>query len=158
MRKIALIILAITTIPTYATTMCAKNDTVAVILDPSIIATDSGSDATLGTWWAQFPFGRVSGIVAYINRSCTHGEIVSNLTDVNNNGETKYIVGGERYGNTCYCKLTHPAASKWVCNTYNGLINDFTRCVSNCGGFLSKGILGIHSQPLEEALFGSIDN
>lgn len=157
MKKIFLIISLLATIPTYASTMCAKNDTVAVILDPSIIATASGYDATLGTWWAQFPFGRVSGIVAYINRPCTDAEIVSNLTDIDNNGETKNIIGGERYGTYCYCKLTHPAASKWVCNNKN-VVDSFSRCITNCGGFLHYGTINIHSQPLEEALFGSIDN
>ncbi len=151
------IISALTIImPTYATTMCAQNDTVAVILDPSIIATSYGSDATTGTWWAQFPFGRVSGTAAMLNKSCTQGQAISQLTDTNN-GETKLVVGGEKYGRVCWCKITHPTTSKWVCNitaiNYGG--SDFTGCVNLCGRFLTNTY---HNSALESGLFGSISN
>ena len=151
------IISALTIIlPTYATTMCAQNDTVAVILDPSIIATDSGSNATTGTWWAQFPFGLVNGTAAMLNKSCTQGKAISQLTDTNN-GETKLVVGGEKYGSVCWCKITHPATSQWVCNVVAGNFGgtEFNGCLSLCGRFLANYY---HNSALESGLFGSISN
>ena len=159
MKKLLIVIVGLTmSAPIYAgTTMCAANDTVAVVLDPSIIATNSGSDATAGAWWAQFPFGRVSGTAAYINKTCSQGQIVPNLTDVDNNGNTKRVVGGEKYGKVCWCKMTHPAVSKWVCNTTAGSFggDSFGNCLSLCALFLTNYY---HSAALESGLFGSVKN
>ena len=138
------------TIPTYAgTTMCAANDTVAVVLDPSITHTDYGSDSTTRTWWAQFPFGRISGTYALLNRTCGQGSAISKLTDIDNNGNTRLVIGGEQYGKICWCKMTHPAVSKWVCNTFanqNGL-----SCILACSG-------KSHYAFPTAGLFGSIEN
>ena len=71
MKKILLILMMMLAMPVYATTMCAINDTTAVILDPSIVATNYGYDTNLGTWWAQFSFGRVNGI-ASIHKQILH--------------------------------------------------------------------------------------
>ena len=49
MKKIALILMLITTIPTYATTMCAQNDTVVVVLDPTLSG-DRGYNLSNGNW------------------------------------------------------------------------------------------------------------
>ena len=158
MTKIIMIIAGlIITIPTYATTMCAANETVAIILDPSIAKIDMGADATSQTWWAQLPFGRVSGTAALINKNCTQGKATSELTDIDNNGDTKRIVGGEKYGKVCWCKLIHPAMSKWVCNVYSDYYNDtfgfdrgsFAHCVGMCTILFGS---------INSGLFGSIEN
>ena len=68
MKKIVTIILTIITIPTYATTMCVKNDNVAVILDPSIKKINQDTDKTMSIWYTYFPYGIISGISACINK------------------------------------------------------------------------------------------
>ena len=44
MKRIIMMLIMMITIPTYATTMCAANDTVAVVLDPSLSGTNHTSD------------------------------------------------------------------------------------------------------------------
>ena len=44
MKKLILIMATLLTLPSYATTMCAANDTVAVVLDPTVRITNYGSN------------------------------------------------------------------------------------------------------------------
>ena len=159
MKKIVTIILTIITIPTYSSTMCVKNDSVAVVLDPSIIGTTSGYNYETKTWWTQFSFGRVTGTAVMINKSCNGKyDVLINLTDIDNNGNEKRIVGGEEYGKVCWCKTTHPAVSGWVCSYLsNYYFNPFDseNCLKSCGKRLGDYY---HAQELEQGLFGSIEN
>ena len=84
MRKIALIILTITTIPTYATTMCTVNDSVGVVLDPSITIKGYSSNNTMGTWWAWSDSWTVYGVGACLNsnRGKSMGGTVPHLHDM----------------------------------------------------------------------------
>lgn len=125
-----LLISVLLTIPAYATTMCAQNDTVAIILDPSLPLSNSGFNSDLGDWWATGSYGTVYGISACLNKGARKQEAVSDLTDTDNNGETKKVVGSEKYGRYCWCKLTRPVSSLWV------YINDYgstEKCVSVFG-------------------------
>jgi len=132
MKKLITIIMLTITIPSYATTMCAANDAVAVVLDPTIGGSGTG-DSNTGTWRANFSYGYISGISAClnINKGKTKGGWVENLTYTNNNGETKTVVGSERYGRYCWCKATHPISSRWVYASDRGSVSG---CSSNCGG------------------------
>ena len=106
----------ITTIPTYATTMCAINDTVAVVLDPSIGLTNRSSNNTTGTWWVWGPYGTVYGIGAILNdnKGFAYIRTVKHLHDTDNDGNDHLVTGGEKYGRYCWCRLTHPVSSLWA--------------------------------------------
>ena len=109
MKKILVVLIGLIIIaPTYATTMCAANDTVAVVLDPSISISGISDDGINGTWKAWSSFGTFYGISACLN----HTQHSYHLYDTNNN-ETKKVVGTERYGRYCWCRLTHPVSSLW---------------------------------------------
>ena len=69
MKKIALTLMLITTIPTYATTMCAANDTVAIVLDPSIKPTTNYFDAE-GHWYIATSHYRIYGELKIENGKC----------------------------------------------------------------------------------------
>ena len=142
------------TIPTYAgTTMCAANDTVAVVLDPSINSTRAGRDPTIGTWWVAHPYGTISGIAASINRQANNYEVISKLTDTDNEGNAKIITGGEKYGKQCWCRMTHPAQSKWIYN--HAATQNNRECLSGCAEMLNNQ----HYQTdLRIGMFGSIEN
>lgn len=128
MKKIGIIIsLASIMIPAYATTMCANNNTVAVVLDPTIGGI--GHSYGTGTWSVIFTYGTIYGISACINHSGQYGLAESMLKDTNNN-ITNIVVGSETYGNKCWCKMTHPKISKWV---YVGQAN-CSSCSNACGG------------------------
>ena len=134
-RVIMMIIMLIIVIPVHATTMCAANDTVAVVLDPSLGITNYTSNATMGTWWAWNAQGTVYGISACLNstQGKPRGGTVARLTDTNN-GETKLVVGSEKNGSYCWCRLTHPVSSLWAFNyNYGSAANCASRCTPGCG-------------------------
>ena len=137
--------------PIFATTMCAINDSVAVILDPTIAGTAGNTlDSTLGTWYATFPYGKIYGISACIdtNWGKSIGGYVETLTDTNGNR----MQGNEKLGQYCWCKLTHPVASRWVyfSNSASQGGNCADWCLSKCGERSMK------TQSLRVGLFGSV--
>jgi hypothetical protein len=153
MKKILLILMMMLAMPVYATTMCAVNDSVAVVLDPTIGGNNYSYDATLGTWWASFSYGTIRGISACLNsnKGKSMGGYVSQLTDVDNNGDTNLVVGSEKYGRYCWCKMTHPAASLWVFIYDRG---SPASCASNCAYYCGYGARA--DEALRVGLFGSV--
>ena len=138
MKHLFFTICLIISIPTYATTMCAANDTVAIILDPSIQIASVGT-LEMERWWAHSSYGTLYGIGACLNS--THGKArggsLANLTDTNNNGETNYVTGSERYGRYCWCRLIHPVSSLWV---YGGAsYGSASSCASDCVAYCGRG-------------------
>ena len=130
MKKIITIIMILFTIPVHATTMCAMDDTVAVVLDPSLSITNYVSNNTMGTWNAWNAKGTVHGISACLNygQGKSRGYTEARLTDTNN-GETHLVNGSEKYGSYCWCRLTHPVSSLWVFERVSG-----AKCASECAG------------------------
>ncbi len=141
MKKIALIILTLITNPTYATTMCAANNTVAVVLDPTISFTNGHTyDKAMFTWKAWSVYGTISGISACINKGQGYsiGTSEAHLRDINNSGENKLIKGTEKYGQYCWCKMTHPASSFWIfLRNYIDNETCYSNCVNSCGDLRS---------------------
>ena len=155
MRKIALILMLITTIPTYATTMCAVNDGVGVVLDPSITIKGYSSNNTMGTWWILSDSWTVYGISACLNSNKGKGlgGTVPHLHDTDNDGNDHLVTGGEKYGQYCWCRLTHPVSSIWGFSIDRGSASS---CASNCAG--TCGHYVPYSDALREGLFGSVAN
>ena len=154
MKQLFFIFMLIITTPLYATTMCAKNDTVVVILDPSEngISNSNKADNYTGTWSARFSYGTVAGISACLNKGGSYlgYNNVAELKDTIN-GETKLVVGTERYGMYCWCKMTHPTVSFWTFlagrgNSYN--------CANGCAGACADDT--VRTRALREGMFGSI--
>ena len=155
MKKYFLIIPILLTIPAYASIMCAKNDSVVVILDPSITPDSQGFDST-GIWWANASYGHIRGIQASLssNYNKSVGNYIEHLTDTNSEGITKTVVGGEENGNHCWCKLTHPVSSAWVYSGQRqGYINGGT-----CQGLCAYTFRQSYYEYFRGGLFGSISN
>ena len=133
MKKIAFIILTMITMPSYATTMCAANDTVAVILDPSIpskkYTTDSQTRAHIG----EYSYGILKGQYA-----CHDSKTIKPL-------------GGELIGRYCWARLTHPVLSKWMF-LYDYGDNNLGNCKQYCGTILHN------NASIRENAFSSITN
>ena len=155
MKKIALILMLISTIPTYATTMCAVNDSVGVVLDPSIAIKGNNYDATMSTWWAWSDSWAVYGIGICLNSN--HGKstggTVAHLHDTDNNGNDHLVTGSEKYGRYCWCRLTHPVSSLWTFG-YDG--GSASACASNCT--YNCGIYVLYYPALRAGLFGPVAN
>ena len=153
MRKIALVLMLITTIPTYATTMCAANDSVGVVLDPTI--TIKGSGYNTSTWWAGSGSWTLYGVSACLNsnRGKSVGGTVAHLRDTDNDGNDHLVTGSERYGIWCWCRLTHPVSSLWAFNINANY--SVANCASNCTWFCAREFASV---ALRAGLFGSVAN
>ena len=155
MKKIALIILTMITIPTYATTMCTTNDTVAIVLDPSEPIKGNTWDTVTRTWSAWSSYGTIRGISACTNKDGGYrGKTVKLLKDTNNNIE-KNINGGEEYGSYCWCRMNHPVVSQWVYNMkYSSVAECATACINSYNG--CSGVLTYAAGTMLPSFFGSI--
>ena len=133
MKKILSLILVLTCIPAFGTSMCVEDDTVAVVLDASqnsINATGGNLDGGNSNWDITFPWGKIYGVGACV--SSNKGDVVTNLTDTIN-GVEQEIVGGEANGNYCYLKIIHPVSSGW-----KKMFND-SGCKNRCLGAVVAG-------------------
>ena len=153
MKKIFALIMIITALPTFAATMCVKDDVVSIVLDPGIgsstTATYSGSGVTT-QWTTSFSYGTIRGIAACLssNYGQSMGGYVQQLSD---NGER--VVGGETNGLHCWCKMTHPAVSLWVFyDSYSSAGECARYCAYNCGN------IARNYSALRGGLFGSVRN
>ena len=140
--------LTVLTIQANATTMCATNDSVAIVLDPTIQGTQHGSDSLIRTWWAQFPYGQVQGISTCLAKGGSRGYAEAQLKDTN--GEL--VIGIENNGGYCWCKLTHPVSSVWG---YGANASSASSC-SSCPGYCADYFRNDYS--VRAALYNSISN
>ena len=138
MKKFLIIIAGlIITAPSYATTMCTINESVGVVLDPSITIKGSNRNDTMGTWWAWSDSWTVYGISACLNSNNgkSMGGTVAHLHDTDNDGNDHLVTGGEKYGRYCWCRLTHPVSSLWAFDYDGGSAsNCASNCAHHCGG------------------------
>ena len=124
----------------HASVMCSTSDYVTFVLDPYINGTNYTYDAAARTWKAIFPYGNVSG-VAVCNDTGGSYAVASN--------SEQYETGGVK----CWCKMTHPAVSRWVFR-YSGSSASGCAgaCADNCG-YDVRGNSGFRS-----GVFGSVAN
>ena len=154
MKRFLLIIAGlIITAPSYATTMCTINDSVGVVLDPSIGIKNYSYNQTMGTWWVWSNSWTVYGISACLNSSKgkVTGGTVPHLHDTDNDGNDHLVTGSEKYGRYCWCRLTHPVSSLW---TFNGDQGSVSGCASQCA--FSCAVLVQTNVALRAGLFGSV--
>ena len=147
MKKLVTIICLILPICALnAAQMCADTNTTTIVLDPSIQGLSYTYDAPSFTWQTSFSYGTINGVAACIssNQGKTLGQYYEGLTD---GGTT--VVGGEVPGPPCWCKMTPPAASRWVVSyTYSSDTGCANSCASDCGSdarndsFLRGGLFG----------------
>ncbi len=132
-----------------ATTMCATDDTLAIVLDPVISGISNTYNSDLFEWSATFSYGTVWGIATCVDTSGQMNSSVEELRD--SNGEI--ATGGERTGKYCWCKMTHPAVSRWVFRiTAASVAGCGSHCAANCG-FLVRAESGFRV-----GVFGSVGN
>ena len=135
-------------------TMCSKDDTITIMLDPTINGNNYGHNATYSTWWTAFPYGTIRGISTCLssNYGKSMGGYIADLTDTNpDTGVTSPVVGGETNGQYCWCKMTHPALSLWAFSYgYGSASNCAATCAHDCGGRAQD------ISALRAGLFGSV--
>ena len=142
MKKILCVLCMLITLPVYATTMCALEDTVAVILDPSITGTGYTNDPNTMTWTVTFPYGTVYGVAACLSvNGGSQGTTNATLT----------AGGGEREGKYCWCKVSHPVSSLWA---FGYDASSAAGCASLCPYYCGYNVRG--AVALRAGLFGSV--
>ena len=141
MRKFLLSIIAtFITFSAHANAMCSDTDYVTIVLDPYINGTNYTSNAAAMTWTTIFPYGNVSGVAVCNDIVGTYG--------VSSNSE-QYETGGAK----CWCKMTHPAVSRWV---FLYSLSSASACAGNCANYC-----GAHfrdSSVFRSGVFGSVAN
>ena len=125
-----------------AVSLCSKTGIVTVVLDPSIASTGYSYNNDAGVWKANFSYGTVTGI--------------STCQSVKGSSQGDFSVeisanGGETNGRYCWCKMTHPMASRWV---FYDDRNSVDNCQSNCTYLCGFG--AERYEALRNGLFGSV--
>ena len=150
MKKIFLMMMCglFIAIPAFGTNMCVDDDTVAVVMDASQNGTDGGTSSLstgTGEWNVTFAWGRVYGVSACV--SANYGNALDEITD---NGAI--VVGGELNGGYCYCRMTHPAASRWVFQVSDSAAN----CAGACANYCVNNLGVRNGAAFRGRVFGSI--
>lgn len=165
---IAVLILFIPCV-TYALTMCARDDSLVVALNGDVNGSSSTYNASEFTWRADYNYGTILGEATCLSEA--EGGKPSNATD--NSGVMTNVDGemlshdipkgykGTSPANTenpelsterryCWCRMTHPAISRWVFR-YS---NNAAHCSDNCA--LSCAANAFSNVGLRSAMFNSI--
>ena len=145
----------------HATEMCARNDTVIIPLEAASNGLSNGNNNNEFTWWSDFDFGRFYGYSTCLSadeglgRTGTTGAYYGTGEYANTFIDTEPgLTGTDANGNErkyCWCKMTHPASSRWVFNNPRPWASDcLSWCASLCGGNVRT------NAALREGLFGSV--
>ena len=142
-KVIYLLVGVLLSLPSVATEMCARNDTIVIPLDSNVGGSSSGYSAAEATWWAVFSYGRIYGVSTCL--SAAEGGKPSGSQGSYTNDKGQMLpqdealagrTGKDADGNDrgyCWCKMTHPASSRWVFYySYSASLCAST-CADSCG-------------------------
>ena len=117
MKKIVACLFVLLPFCVFATDMCARNDTMIMILDPQIPDRPKGDfNAVEWRWGVNFPLGRVSGDAICLSES--EGGATALLSTLDSDIDTGQH-GMDSNGNErkyCWCRISHPFGTKWYLN------------------------------------------
>ena len=160
MKKI-LFVLLMMIIPCVggALTMCVRDSSLVVSLDQSIGGSTSGHNAAEMLWWAEFSYGRIYGEATCLSEAeggkpsgsmgvITNVDGVKLSQDLPAGLKNKDADGNDR--GYCWCRMMHPAYSRWVFYYSSSASNCASYCASSCGRSAQN-----HAA-LRSGLFGSV--
>ena len=142
-----------------ALTMCVRDSSLVVSLDQSIGGTTNGNNASEMLWWTDFSYGRIYGEATCLSEAEGGKPSGSQGVITNSNGKmlSQDIPAGlknkDADGNDrgyCWCRMTHPASSRWVFNRSDSASNCASDCARSCGSYAQVGAA------LRGGLFGSV--
>lgn len=131
----------------HATTMCATDDTIAIVLDPMIGGSTNSYNADLFEWNTTFSYGTVFGIATCVDTAGSSNQVVAELKS----SDGTVATGGERSGRYCWCQMTHPARSRWVFLYAYGSVGD---CRSDCARYCGSDVR--YNSGFRSSVFGSL--
>lgn len=126
MKKILVMLMVFLPLSVGAMTMCTRDRSLVISLDPSIGGTTSGYNNSEWVWWTDFSYGRVYGDATCLSAAEGLGRTsgMGAYYGVEDYAKTTItaepaLSGLDADGNErkyCWCKMTHPASSRWVFN------------------------------------------
>ena len=143
-----------------ALTMCVRDSSLVVSLDQSIGGSTNGNNASEMLWWTEFSYGRIYGVSTCL--SAAEGGKPSGGQGSYKNDKGQMLpqdealagrTGQDADGNDrgyCWCKMTHPASSRWVFAYSNSASLCASDCAAYCGDFAQR------NAALRSGLFGSV--
>ena len=174
MKKIFIILCCFGILSAHATEMCARDDTVVIPLDATIVAKGGASNGVEFVWWNNFDYGTIYGGAACLSKKEVEemgswpisSQNIKTLNTASDEliGSTGYYMNADvnpdipdaekpdyerRY---CNVKLTHPMSSNWV-YTYDYVTAPSCQfgCITNISAGWTGGV-----QNIKTALFNSI--
>ena len=161
MKKLLMIVALLMPVCAVATDMCARDDIMVMVFDPQVNGTSNGNNATEWRWWTDFAYGRVAGDATCLSAAEGLGR-TSGMGAYYGTGDyaNTFITadaglnGLDADGNErkyCWCKMTHPASSRWV---FNNAYASASACVSNCSYYC--GFYVRNYSAMRGGVFGSV--
>ena len=161
MKKLLMIVALLMPVCAVATDMCARDDIMVMVFDPQVNGTSNGNNSTEWRWWTDFAYGRVAGDATCLSAAEGLGRT---------SGMGAYYGAGD-YANTfitadaglngvdadgnerkyCWCKMTHPASSRWV---FNYAYASASACVSYCSNYCGHYVRA--DSAMRGGVFGSV--
>ena len=143
---IAVLILFIPCV-TYALTMCARDNSLVISLDPRVV----GANKTVAynseyLWSVGFSYGTLVGEATCLSAN----EVERDLKDIPKGLHGKDNTSTDRL--YCYCRMTHPALSGWGGSNIFASSQD---CMNNCAAYCARNV-NAGDTYLRKALFNSI--
>lgn len=142
----------------WSVTMCARDDVLAISLVPGIGGESSTYKAAEYTWRVNFSYGTILGEATCLS-AAEGGEGSKQFAFTNTSGEMlsydvpKGLHGTDDNGNGrgyCWCRMTHPASSRWVFFISYTASN----CTSRCARYCASNAL--NNANMRSGLFGSV--
>ena len=159
MKKILCVLCILMCVPAFATEMCARNNMIVVPLDSNVGGSGNSYNQAEMVWSATFPYGVISGEATCL--SAAEGGKPSgsmgSYTNIDGDMLEQSVPAGLRHYDAdnnergyCWCRMTHPASSRWVFNASASA----SACASNCAYYC--GDYAQNSAALRSGLFGSV--
>ena len=132
--------------------MCVRDSAMVVSLDPAVGGSSYKSNASEMTWAAVFSYGTIYGEATCL--SDADGKPSGDM-GVYTNERGEMLPNDDTFvqrkdGGRCWCRMTHPASSRWVFLNSYFASDCASYCADNCG-------LNARSYAaLRSGLFGSV--
>ena len=177
MKKIFIILCCMLCISAHATEMCARDDTVVIPLDATIVAEGYSFNKIEWIWWINFEYGTIYGTSACLSKKemlMYNNGIPAEKREYINTSSDELIGASGYYMNAdvnpdipdaekpdyerryCFAKLMHPLASSWLFHT---VYESDNKCYADCSSSISWTIGYPPSADafiVKKALFNSI--
>ena len=133
--------------------MCVRDSAMVVSLDPAVGGSSYKSNASEMTWAAVFSYGTIYGEATCL--SDADGTPSENTMGVYTNSKGEMLPNDDTFvqrkdGGRCWCRMTHPASSRWVFNNSSSASYCASNCANGCGYYARN------RAALRSGLFGSV--